>query len=49
MRLRTVMRFEIASFNTSTLIYRKEQLLAPVQPGMKGSVSVDEEEVPAGH
>ena len=41
--------FEIASFNTSTLIYRKEQLLAPIQPGMKGTVSVDEEEVAAGH
>ena len=41
--------FEIASFNTSTLVYRKEQLLAPVLPGMKGTVSVDEEEVPAGH
>ena len=42
--------FEIASFNTSTLVYRKEQLLAPVRPGMKGSVSIDEEEeVSAGH
>jgi NADH-quinone oxidoreductase subunit I len=25
--------FEIASYNTATLIYRKEQLLAPVPPG----------------
>jgi len=25
--------FEIASYNTSTLIYRKEQLLAPIPPG----------------
>src|SRR5919112_2716109 len=41
--------FEIASFNTSTLVYRKEQLLAPIQPGMKGEVSVDEKEVSAGH
>jgi NADH-quinone oxidoreductase subunit I len=41
--------FEIASFNTSTLIYRKEQLLAPVQPGAPGEVSIDEEDVPASH
>lgn len=27
--------FEIASYNTSTLIYRKEQLLAPVPPGAR--------------
>ena len=25
--------FEIASYDTSTLIYRKEQLLAPIPPG----------------
>jgi NADH-quinone oxidoreductase subunit I len=41
--------FEIASFNTSTLIYRKEQLLAPIPEGSTGTVSVDEEEVPASH
>jgi NADH-quinone oxidoreductase subunit I len=41
--------FEIASFNTSTLIYRKEQLLAPIPEGTTGTVSVDEEEVPASH
>jgi NADH-quinone oxidoreductase subunit I len=41
--------FEIASFNTSTLIYRKEQLLAPIPAGTTGEVSVDEEEVPASH
>ncbi|MBC7927598.1 MAG: NADH-quinone oxidoreductase subunit NuoI [Bryobacteraceae bacterium] len=33
--------FEMASFNTSTLIYRKEQLLAPVPPG-GGTVQIDE-------
>lgn len=27
--------FEIASYNTSTLIYRKEQMLAPVPPGAR--------------
>jgi NADH-quinone oxidoreductase subunit I len=41
--------FEIASFNTSTLIFRKEQLLAPIAPGATGKVSVQEEEVAAGH
>ena len=41
--------FEIASFNTSTLIYRKEQLLAPIPEGATGKVSVDEEEVPSSH
>jgi len=41
--------FEIASFNTSTLIYRKEQLLAPLPAGTTGSVSVNEEPVSAGH
>jgi NADH-quinone oxidoreductase subunit I len=41
--------FEIASFNTSTLVYRKEQLLAPIPEGATGKVSVDEEEVPASH
>lgn len=41
--------FEIASFNTSTLVYRKEQLLAPLPKGSTGSVSVPQEEVGAGH
>src|SRR5215210_4298359 len=41
--------FESASFNTSTLIKRKEQLLAPIPEGATGKVSVDEEEVPASH
>lgn len=30
--------FEIASYNTSTLIYRKEQMLAPVPPGARPPV-----------
>ena len=41
--------FEIASFNTSTLNYRKEQLLAPLPAGATGSVTVNEEPVSAGH
>ena len=41
--------FEIASYNTSTLIYRKEQLLAPMPAGAKGSIIVEPEGAPAGH
>jgi NADH-quinone oxidoreductase subunit I len=42
--------FEIASFNTSTLIYRKEQLLAPIPAGATGSVIVEEKaETVPGH
>lgn len=41
--------FEIASLNTSTLVYRKEQLLAPVPPGATASVVVEEEQVGTGH
>ncbi len=33
--------FELASFNTSTLIYRKEQLLAPLKEGAAGKVKLD--------
>lgn len=33
--------FELASFNTSTLIYRKEQLLAPLPEGTTGKVKLD--------
>src|ERR687886_2615631 len=42
--------FEIASYNTSTLVYRKEQLLAPVPAG-RGELVVDpaSENGPAGH
>src|SRR5689334_13223618 len=35
--------FEIASYNTSTLIYRKDRLLAPVPPGARPRVVVEEE------
>ena len=35
--------FEIASFNTSTLIYRKEQLLAPLPRRHRVSLGADEE------
>src|SRR3989440_4074857 len=30
--------FEVASYNTSTLIYRKEDMLAPIPPGAKPPV-----------
>jgi NADH-quinone oxidoreductase subunit I len=33
--------FELASYNTSTLIYRKEQLLAPLPEGATGKVKLD--------
>lgn len=39
--------FEVASYDTSTLIYRKEQMLAPVPPGAHPPVVT--EEAPAGH
>src|SRR5689334_4581621 len=35
--------FEVASYNTSTLIYRKDRLLAPVPPGARPRVVVEEE------
>ena len=34
--------FEIASYNTSTLIYRKDRLLAPIPPGAHAPVVVEE-------
>ncbi len=34
--------FELASFNTSTLIYRKEKLLAPLTAGKTGLVQIDQ-------
>src|SRR4051794_33520205 len=34
--------FEIASYNTSTLIYRKDRLLAPIPPGAHAPVIVEE-------
>ncbi|MGB9611873.1 MAG: NADH-quinone oxidoreductase subunit NuoI [Bryobacteraceae bacterium] len=33
--------FELASYNTSTLIYRKEQLLAPLPEGATGRLRLD--------
>ena len=32
--------FELASFDTSTLVYRKDRLLAPLAPGMTGELTV---------
>ena len=32
--------FELASYNTASLIVRKEQMLAPLPPGVPGEVSV---------
>ena len=34
--------FEIASYNTSTLIYRKEQMLVPIPAGAKTPVIAEE-------
>ena len=34
--------FELASYDTSTLIYRKEQLLAPLAPGVTGRMKLEE-------
>ena len=33
--------FELASFNTSTLVYRKEKLLVQLEPGQTGKVKLD--------
>ena len=33
--------FEMASFNTSTLIYRKEKLLVQLEPGQTGKLKLD--------
>jgi NADH-quinone oxidoreductase subunit I len=33
--------FELASYNTSTLIYRKEKLLAPLPAGISGELKLD--------
>lgn len=34
--------FELASYNTSTLIYRKERLLAPLPEGVPGRIKLDQ-------
>ncbi|HEV8041899.1 MAG TPA: NADH-quinone oxidoreductase subunit NuoI [Bryobacteraceae bacterium] len=41
--------FEIASYNTSTLIYRKEQMLAPIPAGAEYPLKASGEESAAGH
>jgi NADH-quinone oxidoreductase subunit I len=41
--------FEIASYNTSTLIYRKEQMLAPIPEGAQFPLKTEPEESSAGH
>jgi NADH-quinone oxidoreductase subunit I len=43
--------FELASYNTSTLIYRKEQLLAPLPAGTNGELQLDPPVAtsPSGH
>ena len=41
--------FEIASYNTSTLVYRKEQMLAPIPEGAHVPLKAEEQVVPAGH
>ena len=41
--------FEIASFITSTLVYRKEQLLAPIPPGANFPLKAEPEPAAAGH
>ena len=39
--------FEVASYNTSTLIYRKEDMLAPIPPGARPPVIVETPEAAA--
>jgi NADH-quinone oxidoreductase subunit I len=41
--------FEISSYNTSTLIIRKEQMLAPIPEGAHFPLKAEAEEAPAGH
>jgi NADH-quinone oxidoreductase subunit I len=41
--------FEIASYNTSTLIYRKEQMLVPVPPGAQFPLKAEPEQSAEGH
>ena len=43
--------FELASYNTSTLIYRKENLLAPLPEGTSGELKLDHPVTagPSGH
>ena len=41
--------FELASFNVAGLIYRKEQLLAPLAKGQSGKLMQQEIEMGSGH
>jgi len=41
--------FENASYNTSTLIYRKENMLAPIPAGAHYPLKAESEEAPAAH
>lgn len=41
--------FEIASYNTSTLIYRKEQMLAPIPQGAHFPLAAREQVPASGH
>lgn len=41
--------FEIASYNTSTLIYRKENMLAPIPQGAHFPLKAEVEKSPAAH
>lgn len=41
--------FEIASYNTSTLVWRKEQMLAPLPEGTDGKLVMIEQTAPGGH
>ena len=41
--------FEVASFNTSTLIIRKEQMLAPIPEGAHFPLKAQIEKAPSGH
>jgi NADH-quinone oxidoreductase subunit I len=41
--------FEIASYNVSTLVYRKENMLAPIPPGAHFPLKAETEKAPSGH
>lgn len=41
--------FELASYNTSTLIYRKEKLLAPLGEGQTGAAELKQPVMAGGH
>src|SRR6202453_2137026 len=41
--------FEIASYNVSTLVYRKENMLAPIPQGAHFPLKAEAEEAPSGH